>query len=161
MKKHLIIILFFCCQFTNAQQISSINNPIKYIQEYYSSFLTGYDFNGKYVTISDNYKASFSDSIFTLTFDNYDKHKAITNQIITINLKDVVSIEPDGTDVVEIHDYETLIVPICGKLAFKTTRGSYNINIYYEVDADVEQTKIFKAFEAVIKYNNNKIKNHE
>ncbi|WP_034917658.1 hypothetical protein [Gillisia sp. CAL575] len=130
------------------------NNSIIYIQDYYSSFSTGYDFDGKDIVLSNNYKAIFSGFIFTLTFDTFDEQKNLNNQTITINLKEVISLEPNGTDVVEIYDFETLVIPITGKLAFITADESYDVNIYYEVDEDVEQTKIYKAFEDLIKLKN-------
>jgi hypothetical protein len=124
-----------------------------YIQDYYSTFRTGYDFDGKFIAISENYKATFSDSHFILTFDTFDENKKIQKKTISINLKKVIGIEPNGTDVVEIHDSETAIVPISGKLAFITKKKSYDINVYYEVDEDVEQTRIYKAFNDLIKSN--------
>jgi len=151
MKANFIIIFLVISQSLVAQKIDTVDDSVKYIQDYYSSFSTGYDFDGKYIVISENYKATFSDAIFTLTFDTFDEYKDIQKQTITIDLKDVVSIEPNGTDVVEIFDNEPLLIPISGKLAFKTANESYEINIYYEVDEDVERTQIFKAFEKLLK----------
>ena len=150
MKKPTFLLFLIFCAFTiQAQEIN--NNAIKFIKEYYSGFRTSYDFDGKYIVISENYKATFSDAIFTLTFEAFDENKTIQQQTITINLKDVLGIEPYGTDVIEIIDNDPLIVPICGKLAFITAKETYNINIYYEVDDDVEQSEIYKAFEKLIK----------
>jgi hypothetical protein len=56
--------------------------------------------------------------------------------------------------VVEIFGNDPLIVPLSGKLAVVTPNESYNINIYYEVDEDAEQTGIYKAFLEFIKLNN-------
>lgn len=151
MKANFIFTLLFLSQFVVAQKIDPVDDSVKYIQDYYSNFSTGYNFNGKYVMFSENYKATFSDAIFTLTFDSIDENKNFKKQTITINLKDVISIEPNGTDVVEIFGNDPLIVPICGKLAFKTANESFEINIYYEIAEDVEQTKIYKAFEKLIK----------
>jgi len=151
MKASFIITLLFASQCLVAQKIYTVDDSVKYIQDYYSNFSTGYDFNGKYVALSNNYKATFSDSIFTLTFNVIDENKNIQNQTVTINLKDVVNLEPNGTDVVEIFGNDPLIVPICGKLAFITNNESFDINIYYEVDEDVEQTEIYKAFKELIK----------
>ncbi len=145
----LILIVLLSFFSSKAQKIK--NSSLEYIQDYYSDFSTGYDFDGKYISLSDNYKAIFSDAIFTLTFNTYDEPNNIQKQTVTFSLKDVISIEPNGTDVVEIFGNDPLIVPICGKLAFKTANESFDINIYYEVDEDVEQTEIYKAFEELIK----------
>lgn len=150
MKNHLLLLFLLLCAFTSKAQDSK-QNALEYIKNYYSNFETGYDYDGKYIQISGNYKAVFSDTIFTLTFDSFDKQKNIEKITITINLKEVISIEPNGTDVVEVLGNDPLILPICGKLAFRTKTEEYNINIYYEVDEDVEQTKIYKAFEELIK----------
>ena len=131
------------------------DDDIEYIKSYYSDFKTGYDFDSEYVAISENYKATFADTIFTLTFDTFDENKEIQKQTITINPKGVFSIEPNGTDVVEIFGNDPLIVPICGKLAFITAHQTFNINIYYEVDADVEQSEIYFAFNQLIETNKN------
>lgn len=151
MKANFIFTLLLLSQFVVAQKIDTVDDSIKYIQDYYSGFSTGYNFDGEYITFSDNYKAAFSDAIFTLTFDSIDENKNLQNQAVTINLKDVISMEPNGTDVVEIFGNDPLIVPICGKLAFITNNESYYININYEVDEDVEQTEIYIAFEELIK----------
>lgn len=126
MKNYLYISLFFLYIpiASNAQQTNTFNESISYIKDYYSSFETGYDFDGKHIVISNNYKAIFSGSNFTLTFDTFGENKNIQNQTITINLKDVLSIEPNGTDVVEIFGNNPFILPICGKLAFITNMES-------------------------------------
>lgn len=93
MKETFIISLLLLSQCLVAQKIDTVDDSIKYIQNYYSDFSTGYDFDGKYVAISDNYKASFTGPIFTLTFDTYDDQNNIQNQIITINLKDIISLK--------------------------------------------------------------------
>lgn len=149
MKATFIITLLLISQCLQAQKIGAVDDSKKYIQDYYSGFTTGYDYDGNYVTLSDNYKVSFSDAIFTLTFDTYNKNN-IQKQTITINLKDVISLEPSGSDSVEIYGNDPYIVPICGKLAFATNKEVYEINSYYEVDADVEQSQIFKAFAGLI-----------
>ena len=149
----LILIVLLSFFSSKAQKIK--NSSLEYIQDYYSDFSTGYDFDGKYISLSDNYKAIFSDAIFTLTFNTYDEQNNISEQTITINLKNIVSIKPNGTDVVEIFGNDPLIVPICGKLAFKTADESFEININYEIAEDVEQTKIYKAFNELIKNNPN------
>ncbi|PKP25577.1 MAG: hypothetical protein CVU03_07615 [Bacteroidetes bacterium HGW-Bacteroidetes-2] len=149
----LILIVLLSFFSSKAQKIK--NSSLEYIQDYYSDFSTGYDFDGKYISLSDNYKAIFSDAIFTLTFNTYDEQNNISEQTITINLKNIVSIKPNGTDVVEIFGNDPLIVPICGKLAFKTKTEEYDINIYYEVDEDVERTKIYKTFKTLIETHKN------
>lgn len=150
MKTRFIIILMLVTQFVAGQETEPANDPVKYIQDYYSNFGTGYDFDGKYITLSNNYKTIFSDSTFTLTFDRVDENKVLQKQTIVINLKEVVSIGPNGTEVVEILGDDHFIIPICGKLAFKATHKYDEINIYYEVDEDVEQNKIYKAFETIL-----------
>ena len=145
-----IITLLLISQCLFAQKIETVDDSIKYIQDYYSDFSTGYDFDGKDITLSDNYKATFSDSIFTLTFDKADENEILQKQTIIIKLNDVVSIEPSGAEMVEIFGDETYAIPICGKLAFITATETYEINIYYEVDEDVERTQIYKAFTELI-----------
>lgn len=152
MKKYLFIILLFTCKFACAQQINAKGTYTKYIEDYYSDFQTGYDFDGKYVIVSNNYKATFSGSFFTFTFDSFDENKNIQHQKIRINLKDVVSIEPYGTEVVEIYSDELIILPIRGRLALTTEKEIFKISIHYEVDGDVMKTEVYKAFEAVWKH---------
>ncbi|MFT4849914.1 MAG: hypothetical protein ACI83B_002462 [Sediminicola sp.] len=150
MKSPILLLYLSLCTFTlSAQYIRS--GAVEYAEDYYSSFTTGYDVDGKYITISDNYKATFSDSIFTLSFDTFDENRGVQKQIITINLKEVISIAPNGTAVAEILDNDPSIVPIYGKLAFTTTNESYDINIYFEVDEDVTTSQIYKAFEELTK----------
>jgi len=149
-----VLLMFFMN--SNAQVSTfSKKEAIEYIRDYYSNYQTGYDFDSMYKVISNNYTATFSDSIFTLTFDTFDEHKITQNQTITINLKEVMSIEPNGMDTLEILGLETLIMPICGKLGFKTKDEVQDINIYYEVDEDVTTTEIYKAFEEVINFKKN------
>lgn len=118
---------------------------------YYSDFQTGYDFEGEFKIFSNNYEATFSGSTFTLTFDTFDENGKPFNKTKTIQLKDVVSIEPYGTDLVEIHGDESFMLPISGKLAFFTKKEVFEIPIYYEVDDDVTTSKIYKAFEKLLK----------
>ncbi|PKA83903.1 hypothetical protein ATE92_2072 [Ulvibacter sp. MAR_2010_11] len=152
MKMYPILIAILLCVTSWAQEADVTNSDAyKFIQNYYSTFATGYDLDDRYVIISENYKAIFSDTTFTLTFDTIDKNRDLQKQIVSIDLKDVISIEPNGLDVVEIMDYETYAIPVCWKLAFITANETYVINIYYEVDEDVEQTEIYKAFENLIK----------
>lgn len=151
--KYYYYVFFLLCALTSkAQSDYAFYKPVEYIKDYYSNFSTGYDYDGKYIPISGNYEAVFSDSIFSLTFDSFDKQNTIEKKTITINLQDVISIEPNGTDVVEIFGNDPLILPICGKLAFKTKTKEYTTNIYYEVDDDVEQTEIYKAFAELITF---------
>ena len=147
-----VLLLFF---FNSNAQDSNFTKKeaIEYITNYYSHFQTGYDFDGKYKVVSNNYKATFSGSNFSLTFDTFDENKNTQNQTITFNLKDVVSMAPNGGDTVEILGTETIMLPICYKLAFKTKDESHNINIYNEVDEDVTETEIYRAFETLISIN--------
>jgi hypothetical protein len=149
MKKIFLNILLLLFFLNSNAQVSTFSNTeaVDYITNYYANFKTGYDFDSKYKVISNNYNATFSGSIFTLTFDTFDEHEITQNQTITINLKEVMSIEPNGMDTLEILGLETLIMPICGKLGFKTKDEVQDINIYYEVDEDVTTTEIYKAFE--------------
>lgn len=130
---------------------------IKYIEDYYSDFQTGYSFDGKYVHLSNNYKATFSGPVFTLTFDHFDENKNIQRKQIKINLKDVVSLEPYGTELVEIHGDESLILPISERLALTTENQVFKISIHYKVEGDIMKTEIYKAFEAVWKYHKRSI----
>lgn len=112
----LILIVLLSFFSSKAQEIKK--SSLEYIKDYYSDFSTGYDFDGKYIVISDNYKATLTDAIFTLTFESIDENKNLQKQTVTFSLKDIVSIEPNGTDVVEIFGNDPLIVPISGKLVF-------------------------------------------
>ncbi|MFA5298787.1 MAG: hypothetical protein WC389_11335 [Lutibacter sp.] len=149
--KYFVIFFFLQTGISNAQTTFSNEGAIEFIKDYYSNFQTGYDFDGKYKFISNNYKATFSDSNFTLTFDTFDDNKITQHQTVTFNLKDITAIEPNGGDVIEILGTETIILPICGKLAFKTKEEAYEINIYYEVDEDVTTTEIYKGFVSIWK----------
>lgn len=150
MKVTYIITLLLLSPCLFAQKMEHVDDSIKYVQDYYSDFSTGYHFDGKDIMLSENYKATFSDGNFILTFDKADKNEILQKQTITINLKNVVRIEPNGTDVVEVFGDEPYALPICGKLAFISANESYEINIYYEVDEDVEQTQIYKAFKTLV-----------
>lgn len=152
MTKYLFIFLIFTCRCASAQQMNTQGNYIKVIEDYYSDFQTGYSFDGIYVNLSNNYKATFSGPFFTLTFDHFDENKNIQHQQIKINLKDVVSLEPYDTELVEIHSNEPLILPICGRLALTTEKQVFKISIHYQVEGDIMKTEIYKAFEAVWKY---------
>ncbi len=150
MKKNIPFILIFWVFTGAAQQTDNLQQAVNYIQDYYSSFTTGFDISGNYIALSENYKATFSDSIFTLSYDITDANKHYLSEKKTINLKNVLRIEPYGTDVVELTGNDPLILPVCGKLAFITNEEIFEINIYYEVDADVEQSEIFKSFNHLI-----------
>lgn len=153
MKKYIFVIAIFLCQVASAQLNNHLASYIKYVEDYYSNFQTGYDSNGKYKIVSNNYKAIFSDSIFTLTFDVFDDDENFENQKITFNLKDVVSIESYGGDVIEIVGDETITVPISLRLGFKIKEEEvFGINIYFNGYEDVTTTEIYKAFESVWKY---------
>lgn len=145
----LILIVLLSFFSSKAQEIK--NSSLEYIKEYYSNFSTGYNFDGKYITVTDNYKTKLSGSLFTLTFDTFDTNHNKQNKTVSFNLKKIISIEPFGGDNIEIIGDETLIIPLNGEIAFKTKTEEYNINIYYEVDDDVEKTEIYKAFEELIK----------
>lgn len=150
----ILLLITLLVSFNKSIAQDSIDNNSKaesHIKMYYSDFQTGYNSNGKFKIFSNNYKASFSGSVFTLTFDSFDENEKPLNQTKTIHLKDVVSIEPYGTDIVEIHGDESFMLPINGKLAFFTKKEMVEIPIYYEVDEDVTTTEIYKAFEKVLK----------
>ena len=70
MKYILAFTLLIIVYQSNAQNERA--KAIAYIQDYYEQFETGYDFDGKSITLSKNYKATFSDSVFTLTFDQLE-----------------------------------------------------------------------------------------
>ncbi|WP_231749452.1 hypothetical protein [Polaribacter sp. BAL334] len=40
---------------------------------------------------------------------------------------------------------------LCGRLVIKSATKEYNLNIYYEVDDEVDKTKVNKAFQKLIK----------
>lgn len=136
---------------TNAQNERA--KAIAYIQDYYKEFETGYNFDGKSITLSKNYKATFLDSVFTLTFDQLESQNQFKQVKIVINFNHILRIEPYGTDVVEIRDHDPYMIPITGKLAFITENQIHEINIYYEVDEDVELSTIFLSFDKLIKLN--------
>ena len=69
-----------------------------------------------------------------MTFDAIDENNNLQKQSVIIHLNDVISIEPNGKDIVEIFGDTRLVVPLCGKLKSNTKNESYEINIYYEVD---------------------------
>lgn len=147
--KYLITIIFLQTAISNAQTNFSNQEAIDFIKEYYSEFDRGYDFDGTYTLISNNYHPTFSDSIFTLTFDSYDENKNPQHQKITINLKTVTSIEPYGGDVVEVHTDDPFSIIINGNLGFFTENEVFEIPIYYQVDEDVTTSQIYKAFEVI------------
>jgi hypothetical protein len=155
MKANFIFTLLLLSQFVVAQKIDTFNDAMKYIQDYYSSFSTGYDFDGKYVTVTDNYNTVLEDSQFTLTFDAFGKDNNRFKNTISFDLKEIISIEPYGGENVEIIGNETLVIPLNGKLAFKTANETYEIKIYYEIDEDVERTKIYKTFKTLIETHKN------
>jgi hypothetical protein len=130
------------------------NRAIDFIKRYYFDFSTGYDFGGKYVTITDNYKVKFNESQFTLTFDTFDNNSKSNSTTVSFNLKDIIAIEPNGMAFVNIVG-EEYGIPVNGKLVLKTPKDEYELNIYYEVDKDVTQTEIYKAFEEVINFKKN------
>jgi hypothetical protein len=139
-------ILIFKKQLESIKTYCQKNKAIDYIKSYYFDFRTGYDFGGKFVTITDNYKVKLNESLFTLTFDTFENNSKSTSVTVSFNLKDIIAIEPNGGDTAEIIGSETLIIPLNGKLLFKTAKEEYNLNIYYEVDEDVTQTEIYNAF---------------
>lgn len=151
MKYILAFTLLIIVYQSNAQNERS--KAIAYIQDYYEQFETGYDFDGKSITLSKNYKATFSDSVFTLTFDQLESQNQFKQVKIVINFNQILRIEPYGTDVVEIQDHDPYMIPITGKLAFITENQIHEINIYYEVDEDVELSTIFLSFDKLIKLN--------
>ncbi|MEO6949949.1 MAG: hypothetical protein ABI123_10000, partial [Ginsengibacter sp.] len=118
--KYLVILFFLQTASSHAQTTFSNEDAIELIKDYYANFKTGYDFDGKYVIVSNNYQATFSSSTFTLTFDTFDEKENIHHQKIIINLKDVLSIEPFGGQTVKIHSSEPIIIPICLHVGFKT-----------------------------------------
>jgi hypothetical protein len=138
-------------QFDFLKEYCVKNKSIDFIKQYYFDFSTGYDFGGKYVTITDNYKVKFNESQFTLTFDTFDNNVKSNSATVSFNLKDIIAIEPSGMAFVNIVG-EEYGIPVNGKLMLKTPKEEYELNIYYEVDEDVTTTEIYKAFEEVIKH---------
>jgi hypothetical protein len=155
MKNATLLLLLLLCIYTTQAQ-GNKTKAIRYIKDYYADFKTGYDTPGGYFTLTDNYKVDLHNSIFTVNYDTYMYREFIKAKTIQFDLKKVTSIYPNGTEILEnygykIGDYQMILTLICGKLAFKTATEEYNLNIYYEVDDDVEKTKIYKAFEELIK----------
>lgn len=96
---------------------------IDYIKDYYSDFKTRYDRPGGYFTVTDNYKVELLKSIFTISFDTYKYKEFVKTETIQFDLKNVTSIYPNGTEILEnfgnkIGDYQMILTLICGKLAF-------------------------------------------
>jgi hypothetical protein len=154
--KNTALLLFVLLSTCATQAQHNKTNAIDYVKEYYAGFKTGYDSPGGYFTATDNYKVELHNSIFTISFDTYKYKEFIKTETIQFDLKNVTSIYPNGTEILEnfgdkTGDYQMILTLICGKLAFKTATEEYNLNIYYEVDDDVEKTKIYKAFEELIK----------
>ena len=59
MKIYLSLIIFSITLSLKAQQTSSLEASTTYVQDYYSTYETGYDFDGRYLVTSNNYKATF------------------------------------------------------------------------------------------------------
>lgn len=154
--KNKIILIFVLFSATLLLAQKTNDSAIKYIKEYYAGFKTGYDTPGGYFTVTDNYNVELQESIFTISSDTYMYREFIKTETIQFDLKNVTSIYPNGTEILENYgnktdDYQMILTLLCGRLAIKTPTKEYNLNIYYEVDADVEQSQIFKAFEILKK----------
>lgn len=148
MKKLGLFVFFFCGVFT-IMVAQEEDSSIKYIEDYYSHFSTGYNFNGRYTALTDNYKASLNDSIFKLTFDSFDEFGKAKNQVITINLNEVIRLE-SGVNVVEVHHFDTIILPISFQLIFYLADESYVIDINFNSEEKVEESEIYKAFDKLL-----------
>jgi hypothetical protein len=149
MKKPTLILIIMLCVLTIKAQKKE-NAVIDYIKAYYADFSTGYNYDGRYTLVSNNYKTVFTDTSFTLTFDVFNEEDSIQHKTTTINLKEVISIENGGGITVDIYDDIPYMIIISGRLAFKTANDSYEINIYHDYENELEQTKIYKAFENLI-----------
>jgi hypothetical protein len=146
-----IIVLMFLCN-ANAQNPDlSKQAAMDYIKNYYSDFQTGFDYDGKYITVTNNYKATFSNREFELTYDKFDTDSALKkqHQSVKFNFNDIESMEPLGMDNATIYGNETIYIPLNAKLLFKKGANEYYINIYYEVEGDVTKSKIYRAFEVI------------
>ena len=117
MKKFLPLLSIFWFFTGTAQQPDNLQQAINYIEDYYSNFTTGYDYNSSYVALSENYKVTIKDSIFSLSYD-VTEDKPYSKNTVTVNFKDVLRLEPYGADVVEVAGNDPLLLPVCGKLAF-------------------------------------------
>ena len=149
MKKIVYFLFFiFCNSILNAQ--SQDIEAKKFIQSYYSTFETSYNFEGKNKVISKNYKTSFTGSKVTFTFDVFTEDKSVENHTTIFDFKDVLSIENGGATNVQIHDAESYTLPISRQLLFKTQKNAYFINVYDE-ENKFDQTAIYKAFEILRK----------
>ena len=169
MKKLITICLLLAMSFTVKAQTEkmSTKQALDVIQSYYKGFDTGYEFNGKHKVITNNYKIANTDCKFIVSFNVYDIEDNKNTSIIQFNWKDIETIDPMGTtDVADAVNEEKTMIPINGKLLFKTKSNSYvlcnnkkvkefYLNIYYQVDNDVTTTTIYRAFMA-LKSNCNK-----
>jgi hypothetical protein len=140
---------------SNAQTSHSKESAVEYLKNYYSEFQTGYDFDGEYNAITDNYKVEINDSLFTLFFDTFNNNNISERTTISFNFKDIIVIEPSGMAFVEVVG-ENYGIPVNGMLSLKTLKEEYTLNIYYEVDEDVTHTDIYKAFENLMNFYKNK-----
>lgn len=147
-KTTLLLIILFCVLTIKAQ--NKENAVIDYIKQYYTDFSTGYNYDGNYTLVSNNYKTVFTDTSFTLTFDVFDEEGSIQHKTTTINLKEVISIEDGGGIIVDVRGDQPYMIVVSNILSFKTANYSYEINIYSYRGYDIEQTEIYKAFEELI-----------
>lgn len=150
--KYFTFFFFLQTATSNAQTTFSEEAAIEYIKDYYSNLQTGFDSDG-YNIVTTNYKATFTDRVFELTYDEYDTNTAEKKEThtVTFNFNDIESIEPMGMENAAIYGDETIYIPLNAKLLFKNATNKYYINIYYEVDDDVTTTEIYKAFKKVLK----------
>jgi hypothetical protein len=146
---HIFLLLFVC--HLNAQNPGfSREAAMDYITVYYDVFYTGYDFDGDFVTLTTNYKATFSHTVFTLTFDSLDENNKMQPQIITFDLKNVTSMGPSVTAIVEIVDVEIIRVPISQNIAFNTPEEKYYITVFFDGNLDLVDSEIYAAFSQLI-----------
>ena len=158
MRKKIVFLLFVLCVFTIKAQDKK-SKAIDYITKYYSDYSTNYDSERQNNVISGNYKASFSGSLFTLSFDYYGFPPYNTNKVaqkekISIDLKDVIRFYLDSEVIIKGDDVEEPYgIPICRILAFKTKNEIHKINIhcqFYIEERTIEQTEIYNAFQELI-----------
>lgn len=139
--------LVFCFFGVKAQ--SKPTAAESYIKEYYADFKTGYNFDGKYTLLTNNYNAVFSGSVFTLSFDSYNEQNTLKHKTISIDLKEVLRIENGGGSIVEVQDIQPYGLPVSYLLMFVTEDEIFEINIFFDVHKDIEYSEIFKAFEVL------------
>lgn len=156
MKKLLLLFAFLMVQPFFSQKTQEENTSLKeavaFITNYYQDFTTEYDYKGHYKMLSNSYKATFSDSKFSLSYKKYDDDNKATIITDTFDLKKVTEMHANGGELVEIKESEPVLIPVALRIGFKIKDKWESVNIYVEDEDDIAGTPIYKAFENVWKY---------